>query len=163
MKRKKRMKRKKIWYQRTSVIILCCLLVPPLGLFMLWKFTKLHKVIKIIITPFILFWTLALGVSIFMDSPEKQPIEPISMIEATATPIPTTAPTATPVPTETLDPTDTPIPEPMQEEPTEEMVWIPQSGSKYHSRSTCSGMNNPTEVPLSQAQAAGYAPCKRCY
>ena len=45
----------------------------------------------------------------------------------------------------------------------EAMVWIPASGSKYHSDPTCSGMNNPTQVPLSTAQARGYEPCKRCY
>lgn len=45
----------------------------------------------------------------------------------------------------------------------EETVWIPQSGSKYHSNSSCSGMNNPTEVTLSEAQSRGYEPCKKCH
>lgn len=44
-----------------------------------------------------------------------------------------------------------------------EMVWISQSGSKYHKRSTCSNMDNPTEVPRETAEARGYTPCKRCY
>lgn len=49
-------------------------------------------------------------------------------------------------------------------EPTEEMVWIPTGGgTKYHSRSSCSNMNNPTHVPISQAIARGFTPCKRCY
>ena len=43
------------------------------------------------------------------------------------------------------------------------MVWIPRSGSKYHSRSSCSNMKGPTQVTLSQAQASGYEPCKKCY
>lgn len=43
------------------------------------------------------------------------------------------------------------------------MVWIPQSGSKYHSNPSCSGMNNPTQVSLSDAQSRGYEPCKKCY
>ncbi|MDL2219286.1 hypothetical protein LJC04_02960 [Ruminococcaceae bacterium OttesenSCG-928-O06] len=42
-------------------------------------------------------------------------------------------------------------------------VWIPQSGKKYHSNANCSGMNNPTQVTVEQAVAAGYEPCKRCY
>lgn len=42
------------------------------------------------------------------------------------------------------------------------MVWIPKSGSKYHSSSTCSNMKNPQEVTLSQAISRGYDPCKRC-
>lgn len=48
-------------------------------------------------------------------------------------------------------------------QPQEPMVWIPASGSKYHSNSSCSGMNNPTQVTLSEAQNMGYEPCKRCY
>ena len=43
------------------------------------------------------------------------------------------------------------------------MVWIPQSGAKYHSYSSCSGMKNPTEVTLEKAESLGYEPCKRCY
>lgn len=44
----------------------------------------------------------------------------------------------------------------------EPMVWIPKSGSKYHSSPTCSNMKNPQEVTLSQAISRGYDPCKRC-
>ncbi len=43
------------------------------------------------------------------------------------------------------------------------MVWIPQSGSKYHSTSSCSGMKDPRQVTLTEAQSRGYTPCKRCY
>ncbi len=49
------------------------------------------------------------------------------------------------------------------QQPQEAMVWIPQTGSKYHSKSSCSGMNNPTQVPISTAEARGFTPCKRCY
>lgn len=49
-------------------------------------------------------------------------------------------------------------------EPTEEMVWIPtHGGTKYHSRASCSNMDNPSHVPISQAIARGFTPCKRCY
>lgn len=48
-------------------------------------------------------------------------------------------------------------------QPSEQMVWIPQSGSKYHSRSGCSGMDNPRQVTLSEAESMGYTPCKRCH
>ena len=49
------------------------------------------------------------------------------------------------------------------DQPQEQMVWIPESGSKYHSNSSCSGMNNPTQVTISEAKAAGYTACKKCY
>jgi hypothetical protein len=45
----------------------------------------------------------------------------------------------------------------------ETMVWIPRTGSKYHKNSSCSGMENPTQVTISEAQSLGYQPCKRCY
>ena len=45
----------------------------------------------------------------------------------------------------------------------EPTVWIPQSGSRYHSHSSCSGMNAPSEVPISKAISKGFTPCKKCY
>ncbi len=45
----------------------------------------------------------------------------------------------------------------------EKMVWIPQSGKKYHSNSACSGMKNPTEVTVEKAVNLGFTPCKKCY
>ena len=45
----------------------------------------------------------------------------------------------------------------------EPTVWIPKSGSKYHSNEFCSNMNDPSEVTLSTAKARGFTPCKRCY
>lgn len=47
--------------------------------------------------------------------------------------------------------------------PQEEMVWVSNTGSKYHSKSSCSGMDNPSQVPLSQAQSMGLQPCKKCH
>ncbi len=45
----------------------------------------------------------------------------------------------------------------------ETMVWIPKSGSKYHSDPECSNMKDPTQVSLSQAESMGYTPCKKCW
>ena len=46
----------------------------------------------------------------------------------------------------------------------EEMVWIPTNGgTKYHSRASCSNMKDPQQVPLSEAKAQGFTPCKRCH
>ena len=42
-------------------------------------------------------------------------------------------------------------------------VWIPRTGSKYHSYAGCSNMKNPSCVTLAEAQAWGYAPCKKCW
>ncbi|MBE6622406.1 MAG: hypothetical protein E7630_05605 [Ruminococcaceae bacterium] len=43
------------------------------------------------------------------------------------------------------------------------MVWIPKTGSKYHSNSTCSNMKSPKQVTLETAKKQGYTACKRCH
>lgn len=44
------------------------------------------------------------------------------------------------------------------------MVWIPTNGgTKYHKNSTCSNMDNPTQVTIDNAVARGFSPCGRCY
>ena len=42
-------------------------------------------------------------------------------------------------------------------------VWIPSTGSKYHSHASCSGMRSPRQVSISQAVSMGYSACKKCY
>lgn len=44
-----------------------------------------------------------------------------------------------------------------------DLVWIPQSGTKYHSKSSCSKMKNPTQVTRATAESRGYTACKKCY
>ncbi len=68
-------------------------------------------------------------------------------------------------------PTPTPIPAPTENPSSQittpvyvgSMVWISSTGSKYHSRSSCSNMRRPSQITLSQAIAWGYTPCKKCY
>ena len=61
-----------------------------------------------------------------------------------------------------INPDYDPNPAPV-EEPVTDMVWIPHSGSKYHSSSSCSGMKGPSQVSLADAQRRGYDPCKKCH
>lgn len=42
------------------------------------------------------------------------------------------------------------------------VVWVTESGSKYHSKPSCSGMKSPQEITLEEAEKEGYEPCKRC-
>ena len=44
-----------------------------------------------------------------------------------------------------------------------QMVWIPVSGSKYHSKASCSNMKNPSQITKARAIELGYSPCSRCY
>lgn len=42
-------------------------------------------------------------------------------------------------------------------------VWIPKTGTKYHSISTCSSMKNPSKVTLESAIDQGYTECNKCW
>jgi len=52
---------------------------------------------------------------------------------------------------------------PVDENGQGQMVWIPNSGSKYHSTASCSNMKNPSHVSLSSAISMGYTACKKCW
>lgn len=53
---------------------------------------------------------------------------------------------------------------PQQEETGANLVWVPTNGgTKYHSKASCSGMNEPIQVSLDTAIANGYTACKRCH
>ena len=47
--------------------------------------------------------------------------------------------------------------------PSSGYVWIPNTGSKYHKTSTCSGMKDPSKVTVEEAKSYGYTPCSKCY
>lgn len=95
---------------------------------------------------------------------------PTPTTEQTAEPTPdptpsqTTTTTPTPTPTPAPTPATTPAPAPTPTaEPEEQKVWISSSGSRYHRKSNCSGMNNPSQVTIGEAEAMGLTPCGRCY
>ena len=48
-------------------------------------------------------------------------------------------------------------------QPVSSTVYIPKSGSKYHSRASCSNMKNPSEVSESSAISLGYSKCSKCW
>ncbi len=86
------------------------------------------------------------------ESPAVVPLEPLDDPGATSSPSGS----------KTI-PSD-PEPQPAaQTEKTSGVVWVSQSGSKYHSSPSCSGMKNPSQLSLSEAQSQGYTPCKRCH
>lgn len=140
-----------------------------------WKYIK-----YIILLVLVLILLLSrCGGSNAPEFEETVPIVPETTAAITETTVPETTETvietteAVTEPTETVIETTEPVIETTQAtteattqptEPTEEMVWIPTGGgTKYHSRASCSNMDNPSHVPMSQAIARGFTPCKRCY
>ena len=91
--------------------------------------------------------------------PERSPASSLfEAVEATAAASAAAEPP--PSPAEPSSPALSPSPEP---DSSESFVWIPVSGSKYHSGPDCSNMKNPSRVTLEQAEEMGYEPCKKCF
>ena len=92
--------------------------------------------------------------------PSTVPTEPSTVpAEPTAAPTEPTASYTEPatVPTEPVEPSTAPT------NPKTEMVWIPKTGEKYHTNSSCSNMKDPSQVTKEEAESRGYEPCKRCH
>ena len=90
---------------------------------------------------------------------ETAPVFAMQITETEEITLPTTAPTTEAA----TEPTTATATQPAAESEYETMVWIPKSGSKYHSRPGCSNMDNPSEVPVSEAERRGFTPCKKCH
>ena len=60
-------------------------------------------------------------------------------------------------------PTLAPTPKPQQNAGSGAMVWIPNTGKRYHTNKKCSGMKNPSYVTIEEAIRRGFTPCKKCY
>ena len=114
----------------------------------------------------ILMLVLAVMVCGCVQNPEPT-TKPTTMPTTEPTTEPTTPPTTEPAVPPTTAPTTQPTTEPSTaptaSEDTEDLVWIPQSGKKYHIKSTCSSMKDPTQVTKEEAENRGFTPCKRCY
>jgi hypothetical protein len=85
----------------------------------------------------------------------------VAAVEQTAIPSPTQTTTSTP--TEKITPT--PIPEPLaaeEEIQTSEVVYVTDSGEKYHSDGCQYLSKSKNAISLEDAIAEGYTPCSKC-
>ena len=46
---------------------------------------------------------------------------------------------------------------------TGELVWIPQTGDRYHTNPDCSNMIDPSVVSIAEAQSLGFTQCEKCW
>lgn len=98
---------------------------------------------------------------VFTPTPSPTPTAaPTPTPSPTPTPTPKPTPTATPKPTPA--PTPKPTPQPVQQQTQSETVYITRTGSRYH-RAGCSYLKNSIPISKSDAIAAGYTPCSKCY
>lgn len=42
-------------------------------------------------------------------------------------------------------------------------VWVSKTGSKYHSKASCSNMKNPSQITKSEAESRNLTPCSKCW
>lgn len=108
------------------------------------------------------------GVEIDYSTGSSTGVQPTAKPIAVPTAKPTAAPTAKPTMAPTAKPTPAPTRAPVVNVPETQpsqgnLVWLPKTGSKYHSNPNCSGMKNPTQVPINEAISRGYEACKKCY
>lgn len=62
----------------------------------------------------------------------------------------------------TKPPLPTATPEDRIRDADAQYVYLPMSGSRYHSNPQCSGMKDAREVTIDAAKQQGYMPCARC-
>lgn len=163
---------KKPWYKKMWVITLLSIFLFPIGIFLLWKCTHFTRLRKGILTFIFAILFIAIMAQPNGTGKNNNNIEEESSIvsadnadtestttEATITEPPTTEPPTTEPPT-TEPPTTEP---PTTEVPNTPKVWVSNTGSKYHSQSSCSNMKNPRQISLNDAKTRGLDACKKCY
>ena len=64
---------------------------------------------------------------------------------------------------ETTKPAESVTQPPAEQPGNTETVWVSATGKKYHRKSSCSNMKNPSQISKSDAISRGYEPCKKCY
>lgn len=112
--------------------------------------TKKNKVWLCIFAAFVLF-------GLFSTSFKPETTLPREIATPITTPYITTTPEPTPNPTEEL------IWEDEESEKKEDMVYISESGEKYHRRSKCGNSNKMKQILREEAIKQGYEPCGKCY
>lgn len=171
-------------YENEWLMWLLLIVLPPLGIWVLWRRNRFQITARSAISAASSIWCIVLLVWLFsglgangdpkapQTSPSTSPLEFADNVTAT----PTIEPTGTPIPdtsgvpanpvgvsataqpddalTGTTQPTTTTMPS---------MVWATPTGTYYHSRSDCDGMQNASLISLSVALTRGQTACPKCF
>ena len=171
-------------YENEWLMWLLLIVLPPLGIWVLWRRNRFQITARSAISAASSIWCIVLLVWLFsglgangdpkapQDSPSAPPLEFANNATATATiePTGTALPETSSVPanpsgvsataqpddalTGTTQPTTTTMPS---------MVWATPTGTYYHSRSDCDGMQNASLISLSVALTRGQTACPTCF
>lgn len=177
------------WYESEWVMWVLLILLPPLGIYLLWRSNRLEFMMRGIVSAASGIWCIILVVWIFSgifgggNQPAGNVLDNITLPPQTsATPAASIAPAATATPTVSATPVapsptplGTPSPTPLASqtgesgdiEPTvtvetETMVFATTNGKYYHKTSSCSSMKGATKIALSAAKERGQTACPVC-
>ena len=149
------------------------ILLPPLGIWLLWKHNRFEIVTRSAVSAASLIWFVVLLIWLFSglnkgsDNTLPPPIEtgvPTASATVTPTPSPSPTPSAIPDNTATPAPTDNAGTVGSNQSATNEptYVWSKEGGEYYHSDSTCQNMSGANRVLLAVAQNRDQTPCPKC-
>ena len=162
------------WFMWAALVLL-----PPLGIWLLWKHNRFEMMMRGIISAVSAVWFIILLVLLFSslgnnDDPTKNPplVTPSPSPTIIVTPSPSPTPTSTPVTQRTPVPSatpvtgSTPIPGAVSNPAVTnapQWVWSKEGGENYHNDQTCRGMQGATRVMLSVALTRGQTACPECF
>ncbi len=158
-------------------------LLPPLGVWLLWRNNRFEIILRSIISAVSLIWFIIMLIWLFTsmnsspDDTNTPPLvtpSPSPTAEAAGTPEPTDAPTAIPSATETptIEPSATPQTGGdttgtvgVNPSATAEQIWVwsKEGGENYHLDQTCRGMEGANRVLLQVALNRRQTACPDCF
>lgn len=141
--------------RHTLVQILLILLLPPVGLAVLWRSSRFPMRGRVVLSALAVISMTAMF-SLFLSWQTPDPVMPTPAAPAPAA-SPTPAPT--PVPTPTPAPTEAPTPAPT---PTVYVYAVRKNASQYHKSNKCGSQTNRRKLTLDEALEEGLEPCPDC-
>ena len=171
-------------YENEWLMWLLLIVLPPLGIWVLWRRNRFQITARSAISAASSIWCIVLLVWLFSGlgangdpkAPQTTPSASSLTFADNSTVAPSLDPTATVIPdassvpanpsgvsataqpddtlTGTTQPTTTTMPS---------MVWATPTGTYYHSRSDCDGMQNASLISLSVALTRGQTACPTCF
>ena len=173
------------FYQKFWFIALMCLIFPYAAIFLVWTIWRKQwrMPAKIITSVVLVIYTICIitygagsendqvnsdissptSISSEIESSQESSDPESEIEEIESSQAEPSAPIESEQQTETVLPPQSYTEEVSETEPQAVMVWISSNGTKYHSKSSCSNMKNPSQITLDEAIAQGYTPCKRCH
>lgn len=155
------------WYKKTGWIIFFLIFLAPLGIFLMWKYKKTWKQnLKVVMSVCFAIWFIFLVITNQENPHPTNDNETLLQSQTTSNESSHSNSTEKDslYDTETTELIQTEIIQTntIESEPTI-MVWINDTGTKYHNNPACSGMQNAYEITKEEALNMGKEACKKCY